>query len=94
MIPVPMPVAFHAMTGRVVRSEFGAYLARGLRFDVVVKTPSGKMVKFFITPTTTLWDSNAKAIMIDKIAADVQVRLIFFVNEDGLNVARSIKILK
>jgi hypothetical protein len=47
-----------------------------------------------VTSTTTLWDSDAKAIMADKIVPKSRVNVIYLTTAEGINVGKSIKILK
>ena len=88
------PTVSHIMTGRVLRSQFWAFPARGIKFTIAVQDPEGAVVNVMVTPATTLWDPSAKAIMIDHIQAGQRVRLVYHRTEEGLNVARSIKISK
>ena len=45
-------------------------------------------------PGSKNWDADAKAIMPDKIVARSRVNVIYLTTDEGINVAKSIKILK
>ena len=84
----------HTVLGGVVKSVSWADPAKGTKSEIVVKDSNGKTVNILVTSTTTLWDADAKAIMPDKIVAKSHVNVIYFTTPEGINIGKSIKILK
>lgn len=89
-----VPVTEHSILGGVIKSVSWADPAQGTKSEIVVIGPSKKSTNIYVTSTTTLWDADAKAIMPDKIVAKSRVNVIYFTTNEGINVGKSIKILK
>lgn len=89
-----IPIATQATLTGIVKSVSWADPAKGTKSEIVVKYSQGKIIKILVTPTTTVWDADIKAIMPDKIAAKSRVNVIYTTSPEGLNVGKSIKILK
>ena len=87
------PVTRITLTG-VIKSVSWADPSKGTKSEIVVKDPAGKVIHILVTSTTTLWDAEAKAIMQDKIMAKSRVNVIYIISPEGINVGKSIKILK
>jgi hypothetical protein len=87
-------VSVHSIMGGTVKSVSKADPAKGTRSEIVVKDINGKLTHVLVTATTTLWDVDAKAIMLDKIAAKRRVNIIYLTTDEGINIGKSIKILK
>jgi hypothetical protein len=84
----------HSISGGVVKSVSWADQAKGTKSEIVVKDAAGKIINILVTSTTTLWDGDAKAIMPDQIVARSRVNIIYLSTDEGLNIGKSIKILK
>jgi hypothetical protein len=88
------PDYVHIILGGVVKSVSWADSTKGTKSEIVVKNAIGKTINILVTSTTTLWDSDAKAIMDDKIVPKSRVNVIYLTTAEGINVGKSIKILK
>jgi len=84
----------HAVMGGFVKSISWADPLKGTKSEIVVKDTSGKITHILISSTTTLWDADAKAIMPDKIIVHGRVNVIYRTTPEGINVGKSIKLLK
>jgi len=89
-----MPFASHTILGGMVKSVSWADPAKGTKSEITVKDGSGKITNIYVMSTTTLWDMDAKAIMRDKIIPRAKVNVIYLTTPEGINVGKSIKILK
>jgi len=92
-IAATVPVSKTTLTG-VIRSVSWVNPSGETKSEIVVKDVGGKTTSILVTSTTTLWDSDAKAIMQDKILAKSRVTVIYITTPEGINVGESIKILK
>ena len=84
----------HEILGGVVKSVSWADLVKGTKSEIIVTTPARKNINILVTATTTLWDQDAKAIMSDKIIPRRHLNIIYLITPEGINVAKSIKVLK
>ncbi len=84
----------HTIMGGVVKSVSWADPNKGTRSEIVVVDSAKKTTHIFVTPTTTLWDADAKAIMPETITARMHVNVIYLRTPEGINIGKSIKILK
>ncbi len=84
----------HTILGGVVKSVSWADPSKGTKSEIVVKDAAGKTIHILVMSTTTLWDADAKAIMLDKIVAKRKVNVVYLMTVEGINVGKSIKILK
>jgi len=84
----------HTILGGVVKSVSWADQTKGTKSEIVVIDAAKKPIHILVTSTTTLWDSDAKAIMPDKILTKAKVNVIYLTTTEGINVGKSIKILK
>lgn len=89
-----VPVIAHSILGAVVKSVSWADPAKGTKSEIVVVDAARKSTHILVMSTTTIWDADAKAILPDKIAAKSKVNVIYFTTDEGINVGKSIKILK
>ena len=89
-----VPFTAHIILGGVVKSVSRADPAKGAKSEIVVTETTRKTIPILVTSTTTLWDADAKAIMLDKIASKRKVNVVYFTTPEGINVGKSIKILK
>jgi uncharacterized membrane protein YeiH len=89
-----MVAVVHSIWGGVVKSVSWADQTKGTKSEIVVKDAAGKITHILVTSTTTLWDADAKAIMPDKIAARDRVNVIYLTTDEGLNIGKSVKILR
>ena len=55
---------------------------------------AGQTLNVLVKSTTTLYDADAKAITLDKIAAESRVSVVYTVTAEGVNEAKSVKIVK
>jgi hypothetical protein len=84
----------HSILGGLVKIFSWADPAKGTKSEIVVKDAEGKTVHILVTSITTIWYGDNKAIMPDKIAAHSRVNVIFLSTDEGLNIGKSIKVLK
>ena len=84
----------YTILGGVVKSVSWADAIKGTKSEIVVTDAARKTIHILVTPTTTLWDADAKAIMPDKIVARSHVNVIYRTTPEGISEAESIKILK
>ena len=89
-----VPLTVHIILGGVVKSVSRADPVKGTKSEIVVTETTRKTVHVLVTSTTTLWDADAKAIMLDKIVAKRKVNVIYITTDEGINIGKSIKILK
>lgn len=89
-----LPVTTHTILSAVVKSVSRADPAKGTQSEIVVTDAARKAIPILVTSTTTLWDADAKAIMLDKIIVKKKVNVIYLTTAEGINVGKSIKILK
>ncbi len=87
-------VTDHTILGGVVKSVSWADSVKGTKSEIVVTDAARKTVHILVTSTTTLWDADDKAIMTDKITAHKHVNVIYLTTAEGINIGKSIKILK
>jgi len=84
----------HTILGGVVKSVSWVDQEKGTESQIVVKDTTGKTFNILVTSTTTLWDAEAKAIMLDKGIVKKKVNVIYLTTDEGIKVGKSIKILK
>ena len=89
-----VPFTVHIILGGVVKSVSWADPAKGTKSEIVVTETTRKTIPILVTSTTTLWDADAKAIMLDKITVKKKVNVVYFTTPEGINVGKSIKILQ
>ena len=89
-----LPETAHTISGGVIKTVSWADPVKGTRSEIVVLDPAGSPTHIFVTSTTTLWDADAKAITQDKLIASSKVNVIYFTTPEGINIGKSIKILK
>lgn len=94
VLAVTVPPAVHTILGGVVKSVSWAKPAKETRSEIVVIDAAKKKVDILITSTTTLWDADAKAIMRDEITPKRRVNVFYTTTDEGINVAKSLKLLK
>ena len=68
--------------------------AKGTKAEIVVADEAGKKMNIAVTATTTIYDSEAKAITLDKLAKDAKVSVKCKANADGGQEALSINVAK
>ena len=88
-----VPAAMETQTG-IVKSISMANAAKGTKSEIVIVDAAGKETSTLIKSTTTLYDADAKAITLDKIAADSKVAVVYIVSPEGVNEASSVKLVK
>ena len=93
-IPAPLSIVTHTILGGVVKSVSWADPSKGTRSEIVVVNAERKTTHILVTPTTTLWDADAKALMPDMLIAKSKINVIYLTTPEGINVGKSIKILK
>jgi hypothetical protein len=89
-----VPPTVHAIMNGVVKSVSWADSSKGTQSEIVVKDTAGKITHILVTSTTTLWDADAKAVILDKTVVKKKVNVIYLTTDEGINVGKSIKILK
>ena len=88
-----MSDATHVISAGVVKSVSWADPAKGTKSEIVVMNAARKPTNILVTATTTLWDADAKAIMQERIIPKNHVNVVFYTTPEGVNIAKSIKIL-
>ena len=84
----------YTILGGEVKSVSWADPLKGTKSEIVVIDATKKAIHILVTSTTTLWDADAKAIMLDKIVPLSRVNVIYIMTDEGINVGKSIKVLK
>lgn len=87
-------VPVQKMLGGIVKSVSWSDPSKGAKSEIVVVDPDKKITNIYVSSTTTLWDADTKAIMREKILAKSKVKVIYETTPEGINIAKSIKILK
>ena len=80
-----------------VKSVTLADPVKGTKSEIVVVDKSGtepKEYTFLVKSTTTIYDTDWKAISLDKIAKDEKVRVKYTTTKEGVNEAVSINLKK
>ncbi len=67
---------------------------KGTKSEIIVTDITGKDVAVLVKATTTLYDVDAKATTLDKIVASSKVGVIYKTTAEGVNEAKSVKIVK
>ncbi|MBF0489892.1 MAG: hypothetical protein HQL15_04655 [Candidatus Omnitrophica bacterium] len=86
-------VASRTIAG-MVKSVSMADVVKGTKSEIVVADKDGKTVSILVKSTSTLYDADAKGITLDKIAANSSVVIIYMTTAEGVNEAKSVKIVK
>jgi len=94
VLALPMTASSNTILGGLVKTVSWADPVKGTESEILVLDASKKKVKILVTSTTTVWDSTAKAILPEKITPKAHVNVIFFTTTEGINIAKSIKVLK
>ena len=90
------PVAVQAEkteTGKV-KSVSMADVVKGTKSEITVVNDAGQSMTVLVKATTTLYDADSKAITLDKITMDSKVNVVYTVTGEGVNEAKSVKIVK
>lgn len=88
------PSPKHFMLRGMIKSVSWADPVKGTESEIIVVDAGRKKTKILVAPTTTLWDAEAKAIMPDKIVPKKMVSVVYFTTDEGVHLAKSIKILQ
>ena len=83
-----------SVLGGIVKSVTLADSIKGTESEMVLITPAKKKINILLTSTTTIWNSKAEALLQEKIVPKAHVNVIYLITPEGLNIAKSIKILK
>jgi len=89
-----LPEATHTILAGVVKAVSWADANKGTESKIVVVDAAKKNSNILVTSTTTLWDADEQAITLDKITPKSHVNVIYFTTLEGINIGKSIKILK
>ena len=89
----PVVAAEETLAG-VVQSVSLADKTKGTKSEIVVANEAGETTTILVKSTTTLYDADAKAITLDGIAAEAQVNVVYTTTAEGVNEAKSVKIIK
>jgi hypothetical protein len=65
--------------------------SKGIRPEISLLSEDGRRYIFLVRTTTTIYGPDWKAISLDKLGKDQQVRVQYITNKDGFLVAISIK---
>jgi len=94
----PPPVSKKAFNPLEVRGRVDtitlAEASKGIRPEISLSGEDGKHYTFLVRTTTTIYGPDWKAISLDKLVKDQQVRVQYVTNKDGFLVALSIKPVK
>ena len=83
----------HMILNGEVMSVSRADSKQGTESEIVVIDTTNKVIHVLVTSTTTLWDADAKAIMLDKIAPKSRVNVIYLTTDEGINIGKSVKVV-
>ena len=87
-------VSSYTVLAGIVKSVSRADPIKGTKSEIIVIDAEKKIAHILVTPTTTVWDPDARAILPDKIVAHSKVHVIYHTTPEGINIGKSIKILK
>jgi hypothetical protein len=93
VVPSTVPTAEKTLVG-VVKSVSTADAAKGTKSEIVVADESGKTTNILVKATTTLYDADGKAVMLDKIMANSKVSVVYTTTAEGVDEAKSVKVVK
>jgi hypothetical protein len=78
------------VSGKVDTIHF-AEPSKGVRPQIFLIGEDGKRYTFLVMATTTIYGPDWKAIALDKLVKDQQVRVHYITNKEGFFIAQSIK---
>jgi len=81
------------MTGKV-KTVTVANPSKGTKSEVTVIDDKSSEKVFLVKSTTTIYDTDFKAIVLDKIKVNDKVKVKYATTKEGVNEAVSINILK
>ena len=84
----------HSVMGGMVKTVSWADAAKGTKSEIVVIDANKKQAHILVTSTTTVWDAQDVAVLPEKILPKSHVNVIYFTTPEGINIGKSIKILK
>ena len=67
---------------------------KGTKSEIAVTNETGATSVFLVKTTTTLYDADAKATMLDKIVTGAKVDVTYTTTPENMMEAKSVKIVK
>ena len=67
---------------------------KGTKSEMIVTDMAGKDVAILVKATTTLYAEDSKAITLDKVTVNSKVTVIYKTSAEGVNEAKSVKIVQ
>lgn len=95
-VEIPKAPAVKILVGEV-KSVTMADTTKGTKPEIVVVGKSGaepKEYTLLVSPTTTIYDSDGKAITLDKIVQGARVKVNYTITSKSVNEAISIRLMK
>jgi hypothetical protein len=93
--PPPPPVSKKAVAPLELKGKVDAIIlpepSKGIRPEISLLSEDGRRYTFLVRTTTTIYGPDWKAISMDKLEKNQQVRVQYITNKDGFLVAISIK---
>jgi hypothetical protein len=68
--------------------------SKGTKSEVIILDDKSGEKVFLVMPTTTLYDTDSKAIGLDKIKGNEKVKIKYITTKEGVHEAVSINIIK
>ena len=91
---VPPAVQAEKIETGKVKSVSMADAVQGTKSEIMVVNDAGRIMTVLVKVTTTLYDANSQAVTLDKITVDSKVNMVYTVTSEGVNEAKSVKIVK
>jgi hypothetical protein len=98
---VKLPAPATAAKGPEIKTVVGkvasvtvADPAKATKSEIVVTEENGKTITFLVKTTTTIYDTDLKAIVLDKITKDQKVRVKYMISKEGVGEATAIYVMK
>ena len=77
-----------------VKSVSMADAVKGTKSEIAVTNDAGATSVFLVKATTTLYDADAKATMLNKIAVGTKVSVTYTITPENMYEAKSVKTVK
>ena len=90
VVTVPVKKIF---TG-TIKSVSMADAVKGTKSEIAVTNDAGGTSMFLVKATTTLYDADAKATMLNKIAVGTKVSVTYTITPENMYEAKSVKTVK
>ena len=77
-----------------IESVTVADIAKGIKSEIVAVKEDGQKYTFLVKTTTTIYDADWKAVTLDKLSKNENVKIKYTTTKEGVNEAISISVVK